>query len=79
MQVLYFSRAAELTGCREENWAVNEPLTLAAFWEEAVHRHPSLVAIQATCRVASGGEYVGADGVIDPGEEAAVIPPVSGG
>lgn len=54
-------------------------MSVAAFWSEAVRRHPRLAEIRAQCRIASGGEYVDAGGKIAADREAAVIPPVSGG
>jgi len=79
MRVLYFSNAATLAGCREEHWEVGSPISIAEFWAEAVRRHPQLAGIQNQSRLASGGEYVASDRLLDPNFEAAVIPPVSGG
>lgn len=79
MKVLYFAQAAQLAGCREEDWDISQSLSLAEFWEEALRRHPELTSIRSHCRVASGGEYVAAGGRLDWNQEAAVIPPVSGG
>lgn len=79
MKVLYFSQAANLAGCREEHWEIGSPLTAGQFWAEALRRHPRLGGIQSQSRLASGGEYVARNGLLDPNLEAAVIPPVSGG
>lgn len=79
MRILYFARASELAQCREEEWPIAESMSLDQFWQEALRRHPDLSLIRDQCRVASGGEYVQADGTLHPKEEAAVIPPVSGG
>lgn len=79
MKVLYFSQASIAADCREEEWAVSEPMDLGDFWREAIRRHPLLADIAAQCRVASGMQYVGTGGQLDPAQEAAVIPPVSGG
>lgn len=79
MKVLYFAQAAVLAGCREEVWETGRALTHAEFWAEALRRHPGLSEMADRCRLASGGEYVGAGDLMDPDLEAAVIPPVSGG
>lgn len=79
MKVLYFAQTADAAGCREEEWAMNGPLLLEDFWAEAIRRHPALEMFSGQCRVASGGNYVGAGEWLDPQLEAAVIPPVSGG
>ncbi|MEI8313423.1 MAG: MoaD/ThiS family protein [Verrucomicrobiota bacterium] len=79
MRVLYFAQAADAAGCRLEEWNVGFPLTLDAFWEEAIHRHPDLSALRPQCRVASGMCYLMIGDKINPADETAVIPPVSGG
>jgi molybdopterin converting factor small subunit len=79
MKVLYFAQAAEAAGCREEDWETPEPLSLHAFWTEAARRHPNLAALESSCRIASGGEYVAGEQMLNPDRETAVIPPVSGG
>lgn len=79
MKVLYFSNAASLAGCREEHWEIDSPISAEEFWTEALRRHPQLANMRFQCRLASGGEYVPHKGLLDPGEEAAILPPVSGG
>jgi hypothetical protein len=54
-------------------------LTLDEFWLEAVSRHPGLALLRDQCRVASGMSYLLAGERIEPQQETAVIPPVSGG
>ncbi|TSA32873.1 MAG: MoaD/ThiS family protein [Verrucomicrobiaceae bacterium] len=79
MKVLYFAQAGEAAGCREEHWEIRSPLTLDEFWREAVSRHPRLTRFRDQCRVASGMSYLLAGERIEPQQETAVIPPVSGG
>lgn len=79
MKVLYFAQAGEAAGCREEHWEIHSPLTLDEFWLEAVIRHPGLALLRDQCRVASGMSYLLAGERIEPQQETAVIPPVSGG
>ncbi len=79
MRVLYFARAADAAGCRDEEWDVAGPLSLEDYWDEAIRRHPALAELRSKCRVAAGGSYVGMGELLDPGGEVAMIPPVSGG
>lgn len=79
MRVLYFAGAARAAGCKTETWDVDDPLSLEAFWTEALRRHPDLAPWKSQCRVASGLKFVEEPGQLDPRREAAVIPPVSGG
>ncbi len=79
MKVLYFSVAAQVADCREEEWAVTGIMSQKAFWQEALRRHPGLEKVRATCRLANGGRYLQTGESLQPNEEVAVIPPVSGG
>jgi len=79
VKVRYFAQAADVAGCREEMWDIAAPLDLDQFWQEVIRRHPAFSSLCGQCRVASGGEYVTRDNLVSPTEEAAVIPPVSGG
>lgn len=79
MRVQFFGQARSATGVPSEDWEIDHPMTLAAFWDEAIRRHPALADIQPHCRVASNFEYVSQNQMIDPSGEAAIIPPVSGG
>ncbi|MBE2203427.1 MAG: MoaD/ThiS family protein [Chthoniobacterales bacterium] len=79
MRVLYFAQASDVTGCREEDWKVDRDLTLEEFWAEALRRHPALAELAGQSRVASGMRYVTDNQYLDRLEEAAIIPPVSGG
>ena len=79
MRVLYFARAGDLAGCREEELPCEGELSLEDFWQQVIRRHPGLEALRPQCRVASGGKYVRDRERMAADREAAVIPPVSGG
>lgn len=79
MKVLFFAQAADASGCREEEWEVTDPLSVEQFWAEALRRHPRLAEWRPRCRLACAHEYVAPGEMLDPGQETAVIPPVSGG
>ncbi len=79
MKVLFFAQAAQAAGCREEDWSVDHPMTVEEFWQEAIKRHPALADLRLVCRLASGMNYLGPDDKLDPTQDAAVLPPVSGG
>jgi len=79
MKVLYFAQAGDAAGCREEHWDVDGPLMVDEFWAEAVRRHPGLAALRTQSRIASNLSYLSAGNSINPDQEVAVIPPVSGG
>lgn len=79
MKVLYFAQAGDAAGCREEQWKIDAPLTADGFWAEAIRRHPGLAALRKQCRIATDLTYLLDGENINPDQEVAVIPPVSGG
>jgi molybdopterin converting factor small subunit len=54
-------------------------LTTAAAVDVLVKRHPALLAIVRSCRVAINHEFVSPDALVPVGAEFVLIPPVAGG
>ena len=54
-------------------------MTLAEIWPLLARRHPDLVPMRDTLAFAINGEYARGDAGVSPGDEVAVLPPVSGG
>uniref|UniRef100_A0A4W3K9N6 Molybdopterin synthase sulfur carrier subunit n=1 Tax=Callorhinchus milii TaxID=7868 RepID=A0A4W3K9N6_CALMI len=82
VSVLYFARSAELSGVRSETLSVPQQLTSMQLWEKIVNKHPSLIAIRDHVLLAVRQEYILLGDQIlflQPGDEIAVIPPLSGG
>ncbi|XP_063996738.1 molybdopterin synthase sulfur carrier subunit isoform X2 [Pogoniulus pusillus] len=82
VSVLYFARSAELAGLRCEALSVPRQITSLQLWEEIVRAHPRLAAIRDQVVLAVRQEYVLLGDhllVLQPGDEVAVIPPISGG
>lgn len=79
MTVLYFAHARRVTGLAEETVAADAPLTVDQLWAELLTRHPGLSALRASSRLACNQQFAKAGTLIQPGDEVAVIPPVSGG
>ncbi|MCC7519099.1 MAG: MoaD/ThiS family protein [Verrucomicrobiae bacterium] len=79
MKVLYFASASLAAGCREEIWTLERSLTVEEFWREAVRRHPGLATLRPICRLARNQVYAEEDAHFANDDEAAVLPPVSGG
>ncbi|MEE6458199.1 hypothetical protein FKM82_000210 [Ascaphus truei] len=80
--VLYFAKSAELTGVRSETIKVSQELTSQQLWDELVHCHPRLCVIRDQVVLAVRQEYVVIGDellILHPGDEVAVIPPISGG
>jgi molybdopterin converting factor subunit 1 len=79
MKVLFFAQSREAAGCGTYELEVDRALTSQEFWARLVAEFPRLVPIQKTARLARDESYLGEGELLKPGDEVAVIPPVSGG
>ncbi len=79
VRVLLFAQAAALAGTDSCTWPISEAQDAQMFWGWLLGLHPDLSALRCVCRLARNGEYLQEDGWIFPGDELAVLPPVSGG
>ncbi|QIN81769.1 molybdopterin converting factor subunit 1 [Rubrobacter tropicus] len=79
IEVLLFGAAADRAGTRTVRLDVKEASTLAAIWPLLADRYPDLASMRDTLAFAVNGEYAKMDGRVEPGDEVAVLPPVSGG
>jgi molybdopterin synthase sulfur carrier subunit len=79
MKVLFFAHAREAAGSSEKIFALDAPITSSQFWAMMIAFSPPLAVHQKTARLARDGAYLLPDEMIHPGDEIAVIPPVSGG
>lgn len=79
VKVLLFGAAADRAGTRETEVPVGPGATLAEVWSALVGRHPGLAPLRETLAFAVNNEYAGKDAPVSPGDEVAVLPPVSGG
>ncbi|XP_075040072.1 molybdopterin synthase sulfur carrier subunit-like [Mixophyes fleayi] len=80
--VLYFAKSSELAGVRSETISVPQQITSKQLWEKIAALHPRLCILKDQIVFAVCQEYVSiGDEVITlrPGDEVAVIPPISGG
>jgi molybdopterin converting factor subunit 1 len=78
IKVLLFGAAADRAGTREMRVPVGET-TLDELWPLLAERHPGLSPMRDTLAFAVNGEYARGDARVSPGDEVAVLPPVSGG
>jgi len=79
MKVLFFARVREAVGCAEFNLSADGALTQAEVWAALVKAFPDLAEFRKAARLARNETYLLPDEVLQPGDEIAVIPPVSGG
>jgi molybdopterin converting factor subunit 1 len=79
IKVLLFGAAADRAGVRETELPLDDGITLAELWPMLAERHPDLAPMRDTLAFAVNGEYARGDAGVSPGDEVAVLPPVSGG
>lgn len=79
MTLLYFAQAKRVTGLPSEILSPSSPLTADQLWAEILRRHPDLAILHPVIRLARNGEFASPDALFHPGDEVALIPPVSGG
>ena len=79
IRVLLFGAAADRAGTREIELPLEDCATLAEVWPLLAERHPDLAPMRDTLAFAVNGEYARAGDGVSPGDEIAVLPPVSGG
>ncbi len=79
MKILFFARAREAAGCAEFSLPTGSALTQADVWTALVAAFPALAEFQKTARMARNETYLLPGELLQPGDEIAVIPPVSGG
>jgi molybdopterin converting factor subunit 1 len=79
IKVLLFGAAADRAGTRETELPVEKDVTLAELWPLLTEQFPGLAPMRDTLAFAVNDEYARGDAVVSPGDEVAVLPPVSGG
>lgn len=79
MTLLYFAQVRRVTGLPAETLSPSTPLTADQLWTEILRRHPDLALLHPVVRFARNGEFAAPDALFHPGDEVALIPPVSGG
>jgi len=79
MKVLFFAQAREAAGCDDCDIKLPIPMVQSGFWSVLIESCPSLAPFEKSARLARNGSYMLPDEMIQPDDEIAVIPPVSGG
>ena len=79
IQLLFFASCRDVTGCRDAEHEVNEGATVGALRQDLLERFPGLSGLSAALSVAVNAEYADEATVLRPGDQVALIPPVSGG
>lgn len=79
VKVLFFGAAADRAGARQIEVPLSDQAKLAEIWPVLTYMYPDLAPMRDTLAFAVNGEYARMEDAISPGDEVAVLPPVSGG
>ena len=80
LRVLFFAAARQAAGCGEATLPCErDGIGEEVFWERLVANYPSLAELRGVVRIARNCTYLSTGEKLLPGDEAALIPPVSGG
>ncbi|MCE0524058.1 MAG: MoaD/ThiS family protein [Methylacidiphilales bacterium] len=79
MKALFFAHCREAAGCDHYFLETKKPVTESEFWAALVKAFPGLASYQKTARLARHETYLQKGEWLQPADEIAVIPPVSGG
>jgi molybdopterin converting factor small subunit len=79
VKVFFFAQSRQVTGCDSYLLIVDQPMTQPEFWTLLTDAFPCLASHQKTARLARRETYLQNGELLQPDDEIAVIPPVSGG
>ena len=79
VRVLFFASLRERLGSAEASWDLGDGASVGDLWSALCQAHPSLGELAGRVSFAVNREYAGKDHVLAPGDQIALIPPVSGG
>jgi molybdopterin converting factor small subunit len=79
MRILFFANARDAAGCSSTEITGSTPLTIEELWKRLLEIQPSLAPWRPICRIARNGSYLGEGEMLNPDDEVALLPPVSGG
>jgi molybdopterin synthase sulfur carrier subunit len=82
VRLLYFAWVRERLGAQAEDIALASPLPVAELVErlkDSSPRHALALADPSRLRLALNQVHVGWDAIVNPGDEVAIFPPVTGG
>jgi molybdopterin converting factor subunit 1 len=79
MHILFFAHLKDVTGQSQAEWKLDRSLDTEELWQRLIAAYPGLADFRSTVRLARNSEYAGPETRWSDGDEAALIPPVSGG
>jgi len=78
-RVLFFGRLKEIAGAAEQSVELRSGATIADLFENFARRTPALASYRSSVVASRNQEFAPWTTVLEPGDEIAFLPPVSGG
>lgn len=78
IQILAFGISRDILGAAQTSMTLHAPLSIGEFRAQLITDYPPLAALTSLA-IARNGEYASDQDLIQPQDELALIPPVSGG
>ncbi len=79
VHVLFFGQLKDATGFAAHDFEASEAASLGSIWDDFAARFPRLEAHRPHVRAARNHEFAAFETRVEPGDEIAFLPPVSGG
>ncbi len=79
MKVLFFGRLKDVVGQSEESLDFTEASTIEQLFAACAARNPELAKYRSSVVASRNQEFASWDTRLQPGDEVAFLPPVSGG
>jgi MoaD family protein len=79
VRVLYFARAREFTGTKEDEFLLTAPASMKHLFSRVLSTHPKLEKISGILRPLVNGRMITDDVELKDGDRVAIVPPVAGG
>jgi molybdopterin converting factor subunit 1 len=78
-RVLFFGKLKELAGGSEQSVELRSGATIAELFERFANQKPELASFRSSVVASRNQEFAPWTTVLEPGDEVAFLPPVSGG
>jgi molybdopterin converting factor subunit 1 len=79
MKILFFAQSRVAAGRDQIDLEFAKPIYQSEFWSALIAALPALAPHQKTARLARDESYLEPQDILQPTDEIAIIPPVSGG
>jgi molybdopterin converting factor subunit 1 len=79
VRLRFFASLREITGCEEQEMEVAPGTSAGGLWEMLVDFYPKLSGYSRSIQVAVNQDFADKQTELQPSDEVAFLPPVSGG